>query len=89
MFNVKSIPTLPIGIHCYERGVYLRVTTHSRSWLYKYQLNGKRRELGLGSADQPLSAVLAKVAPLKALVAQASTPRIRSPERRRRRKPRK
>lgn len=69
MFNVKSIPTLPIGIHCYERGVYLRVTTHSRSWLYKYQLNGKRRELGLGSATQPLSAVLAKVAPLKALVA--------------------
>lgn len=89
MFNVKSIPTLPIGIHCYERGVYLRVTTHSRSWLYKYQLNGKRRELGLGSATQPLSAVLAKVAPLKALVAQGSTPRIRSPKRRRRRKPRK
>lgn len=75
MFNVKSIPTLPIGIHCYERGVYLRVTTHSRSWLYKYQLNGKRRELGLGSADQPLSAVLAKVAPLKALVAQGIDPK--------------
>ena len=75
MFNVKSIPTLPIGIHCYERGVYLRVTTHSRSWLYKYQLNGKRRELGLGSATQPLSAVLAKVAPLKALVAQGVDPK--------------
>ncbi|MFR3029667.1 MAG: integrase arm-type DNA-binding domain-containing protein, partial [Sutterella wadsworthensis] len=75
MFNVKSIPTLPIGIHCYERGVYLRVTTHSRSWLYKYQLNGKRRELGLGSATQPLSAVLAKVAPLKALVAQGIDPK--------------
>ena len=75
MFNVKSIPTLPIGIHCYERGVYLRVTTHSRSWLYKYQLNGKRRELGLGSAEQPLSAVLAKVAPLKALVAQGIDPK--------------
>lgn len=75
MFNVKSIPTLPVGIHCYERGVYLRVTNHSRSWLYKYQLNGKRRELGLGSADQPLSAVLAKVAPLKALVAQGIDPK--------------
>lgn len=75
MFNVKSIPTLPIGIHCYERGVYLRVTDHSRSWLYKYQLNGKRRELGLGSADQPLSAVLAKVAPLKALVAKGIDPK--------------
>ena len=75
MFNVKSIPTLPVGIHCYERGVYLRVTGHSRSWLYKYQLNGKRRELGLGSADQPLSAVLAKVAPLKALVAQGIDPK--------------
>ena len=49
-FTVKDIPNLPIGIHCYERGVYLRVTAKSRAWIYKYSLNGKRRELGLGAA---------------------------------------
>lgn len=77
MFPIKSIPTLPIGIHRYERGLYLRVTDHSRSWLYKYQLNGKRREIGLGSATgQTVSAVLAKVAQLKAQVAQGIDPKV-------------
>lgn len=77
MFPIKSIPTLPIGIHRYERGLYVRVTDHSRSWLYKYQLNGKRREIGLGSAvGQPVSAVLAKVTQLKAQVAQGIDPKV-------------
>lgn len=77
MFPIKSIPTLPIGIHRYERGLYLRVTDHSRSWLYKYQLNGKRREIGLGSATgQTVSAVLAKVTQLKAQVAQGIDPKV-------------
>ena len=77
MFPIKSIPTLPVGIHRYERGLYVRVTDHSRSWLYKYQLNGKRREIGLGSAvGQPVSAVLAKVSQLKAQVAQGIDPKV-------------
>lgn len=77
MFPIKSIPTLSIGIHRYERGLYVRVTDHSRSWLYKYQLNGKRREIGLGSAvGQPVSAVLAKVTQLKAQVAQGIDPKV-------------
>lgn len=77
MFPIKSIPTLPIGIHRYERGLYVRVTDHSRSWLYKYQINGKRREIGLGSAvGQPVSSVLAKVSQLKAQVAQGIDPKV-------------
>ena len=77
MFPIKSIPTLPIGIHRYERGLYIRDTDYSRSWLYKYQLNGKRREIGLGSATgQTVSAVLAKVTQLKAQVAQGIDPKV-------------
>lgn len=76
MFPVKAIPTLPNGIHRYERGLYVRVTDTSRAWVYKYQLNGKRRELGLGSATtQPLTAVLAKCQQMKALVAQGIDPK--------------
>ena len=59
--NTKNISTLPIGLHRYDRGVYIRVTPTSRSWILKYQLNGRRREMGLGPAEgQPISAVMAK-----------------------------
>ena len=60
--NTKNISALPIGLHRYDRGVYVRVTPTSRSWILKYQLNGRRREMGLGPAEgQSLSAVMAKV----------------------------
>ena len=76
MITAKQIPNLPKGVHRYERGVYIRVTDHSRSWIFKYQLNGKRRELGLGSATaQTVSAVLAKAAQYKSLVAQGLDPK--------------
>ena len=59
--NTKNISTLPVGLHRYDRGVYIRVTPTSRSWILKYQLNGRRREMGLGPAEgQPISAVMAK-----------------------------
>ncbi len=74
-FTVKAIPNLPEGIHCYEKGVYLRVTKTGRSWLLKFTLNGRRREMGLGAAQgQALSAVLAKAARAKALIAEGIDP---------------
>lgn len=74
-FTVKSIPNLPEGIYCYEQGVYLRVTKTGRSWLLKFTLNGRRREMGLGAAQgQALSAVLAKAARAKALIAEGIDP---------------
>ena len=74
-FTVKDIPNLPIGIHCYERGVYLRVTAKSRAWIYKYSLNGKRRELGLGAAKgQSIMSVLKKANEAKGLVACGEDP---------------
>ena len=61
VINLDTIPTLPEGIHRYERGLYVRVTKTSRFWLLKYTCNGKRREMGLGPAlDQSLDAVRAK-----------------------------
>ena len=74
-FTVKAIPNLPEGIHCYEKGVYLRVTKTGRSWLLKFTLNGRRREMGLGAAQgQAISAVLAKAARAKALIAEGIDP---------------
>ena len=73
-FALKDINRLPIGIHCYDRGVYLRVTPRGMSWLLKYSINGRRRELGLGGTTQPITAVLAKANLVKAQVAQGIDP---------------
>lgn len=73
-FALKDINRLPIGIHCYDRGVYLRVTPRGMSWLLKYSINGRRRELGLGGTAQPIAAVLAKANLAKAQVAQGIDP---------------
>ena len=38
------------GMHADRDGLYLNVTNSgTKSWIYRYQLNGKRREMGLGS----------------------------------------
>lgn len=73
-FALKDINSLPTGIHCYDRGVYLRVTPRGMSWLLKYSINGRRRELGLGGTVQPITAVLAKANLAKAQVAQGIDP---------------
>ncbi len=57
----KNLSILPIGVHRYDRGLYVRVTATSRSWIFKYQINGRRREMGLGPVEGQLpSAVVAK-----------------------------
>jgi len=49
-------------------GLYLQVSkTGAKSWIYRYQLHGKRREMGLGS----LASVPAKEARLRAAEARA------------------
>ncbi|MCP4288309.1 MAG: DUF4102 domain-containing protein [Gammaproteobacteria bacterium] len=38
------------GKYADRDGLYLNITTRgNKSWVYRYQLNGKRREMGLGS----------------------------------------
>lgn len=73
--TAKNIMTVPEGIHRYQRGLYLRVTSRSRAWLIKYSLNGKRREFGLGAAKgQSISAVLQKATEAFALIAKGIDP---------------
>lgn len=44
------IPTLPDGMHSDGNGLYLRVRGGSRSWIYRFQENGRKHDMGLGSA---------------------------------------
>lgn len=50
-FNVKQLPGLTKpGIYSDGGGLYLRVRDGgSRSWVFIYQMGGRRREMGLGS----------------------------------------
>ena len=46
--RIKSL-TRP-GMHADRDGLYLNITKRgSKSWILRYQLSGRRREMGLGS----------------------------------------
>jgi integrase len=55
----RKVQTAGVGRHCDGGGLYLQVTTTkngeglNRSWVFRYRLNGKLREMGLG----PLSTI--------------------------------
>lgn len=57
-------------------GLYLRVAaTGTKSWIYRFQLNGKRRDMGIGTfADLPLAQAREEVAMLGKLVRQGVDP---------------
>src|SRR6266550_4224514 len=47
------VKTAPPGMHCDGRGLYLQVTVGkdgklNRSWIFRYRVNGRSRDLGLG-----------------------------------------
>lgn len=45
-----AIKNAPEGVHSDGGGLYLQVTrAGAKSWLFRYQLKGRRREMGLGS----------------------------------------
>jgi integrase len=47
--SVKGVQHAPPGMHADGGGLYLNVhATGTRSWIYRYQLDGKRREMGIG-----------------------------------------
>ncbi len=48
--NAKQVANLSeVGKYSDGDGLYLLITKHnSKSWLFRYQMNGKRREMGLG-----------------------------------------
>ncbi|MBE0627156.1 MAG: integrase arm-type DNA-binding domain-containing protein [Burkholderiales bacterium] len=57
-------------------GLYLQVSkAGSKSWIYRYQINGKRREMGLGAVDTvPPGEARAKAAELKTLASKGIDP---------------
>ncbi|WP_236167392.1 tyrosine-type recombinase/integrase [Pseudomonas fulva] len=59
-----------------KNGLYLNVTeTLSKNWVYRYQINGRRRDKGLGSFPEvSVMEARKKLAELKALVARGIDP---------------
>lgn len=77
MLSIKKAKELPNGVHKLERGVYLRVSGDSRRFIFKYQMAGKRREIGLGPLEgQTITGVLGKVARMRALIAEGKDPHV-------------
>lgn len=48
--SARAVAAAKAGLHADGGGLYLQVRGSARSWLYRYQLDGRRREMGLGSA---------------------------------------
>src|SRR5438045_3916778 len=47
--TVRTVETLGTGYHADGGGLYLQVTGNGgRSWVFRYQRNGKRHDMGLG-----------------------------------------
>lgn len=67
--KVLSVPRLKTaGYHADGDGLYLQVTTgEAKSWIYRFALAGRRREMGLG----PYPAVTLAAARLVASEARA------------------
>lgn len=60
------------GLHADGDGLYLQVTeAGGKSWTFRFQLNGRRRDMGLGPAAGSLSAV--SLAAARQFAAQAKT----------------
>ncbi len=50
--SVNKIKTAGPGMHADGNGLYLRVlASGGKGWIFRFQLNGRRREMGLGSID--------------------------------------
>ena len=47
--SAKAVAAAKEGLHADGGGLYLQVRGAAKSWLYRYQLAGRRREMGLGS----------------------------------------
>jgi integrase len=78
--HVKQLGSKPIGMHADaggggEPGLYLQVTASGRSWILRYQLDGRRREMGLGSLnDVGLADARAKVRAARHLIVDGIDP---------------
>ncbi len=46
--TARKVETAKPGYHADGGGLYLQVTDGGRSWIFRYQIAGKRRDMGLG-----------------------------------------
>lgn len=72
----KNVLTLPVGRYSLGGGLTLLVSSErARSWIFRYQLNGRRRDFSIGSANLiPISAAKAKSKELALLVLEGKDP---------------
>lgn len=74
--TVKQVRNAPPGVHVDGLGLLLRVRpSGSRSWILRVQVDGRRRDIGLGSdADLTLAEAREKAAHLRKLARQGRDP---------------
>lgn len=70
----RNIKSLPEGRHRLENGVYLVKTKSCAYWIFRYMMNGRRRDVGMGGIDQPITAVRAKASKFRAFIADGIDP---------------
>lgn len=77
----KAVFTLPNGVHRVEDCLYLRVQDSGRSFIFRYMKDGKRRDVGVGSA-QKVSIAQAKAiaAKYRAEIAAGRNPKPKKAE---------
>lgn len=72
----KQIEHAGTGMHADGQGLYLRVQPGgSKGWIYRYQIDGRRREMGLGTlAERPAPDAREHAAELRKLVRRGVDP---------------
>ena len=74
--SALGVKSASAGMHAAGSGLYLKVTdTGTRSWIFRFQIDGKRREMGLGVvAAKSLAVARAEAAALQVQVRQGVDP---------------
>jgi hypothetical protein len=74
--TARGVATKPKGLWADGGGLYLQVSaTGARSWIFRYQLAGRRRDMGLGRVDVfSLAEAREKAAKARRLVAEGLDP---------------
>jgi integrase len=74
--TARQVQTKGPGLYADGGGLYLRVTpTEARMWLYRFQMHGRRRDMGLGPTDlYSLAEARQKALEARKLVAEGVDP---------------
>jgi integrase len=78
--SALAIRRARVGMHCDGGGLYLQITANAngalnRSWLYRFTLQGRERQMGLGSVENvSLADARAKAADARKLVKEGKDP---------------